>query len=199
MFKKTIPILICLTTLTGCISLFPDPGPAPDYVHLNPDFSKHGSKSSAVQIIVEEPSADSMHNSTNIIVANPPQQQKYKVAAGKEWFEKMPTFVQRDLVKAISNKGVIGVETSSKGIKADYVLLCNINKFLVSMANPEKPVVIIDADFSLVQAQGRKIVAKHSFVSSQESEEGFDNILKSFDYLYSDMLDDVSDWVINWK
>ena len=189
--------LIAILTLPGCISLIPDQGTPPEYIHLDPQL-KTGQTRHNMQVVVEEPSADLLHNSTKIIILSS-DQQNYKFAAGKEWHDRMPAFVQRDLVRAISAKGLLGVGTPINGLKPDYILSGDINKFLVSTQNPDQPRVEIEADFYLMKIPGRQIIARKNFSGSMESAKGFTNIAKSFDLVYSDMLDNIASWVVERK
>lgn len=192
--KNKICLLLLILILPGCISLLPESGNPSEYIHLNPQLIAAGQKCNK-QVVVDEPTADLLHNSTKIIII-PQDQQQYKFAMGKEWHERMPTFVQRDIIKAISAKGLLGVGTPSMGIKPDYILVSTINKFLVSTHNPNQPQVMIEADFSIVNMPGRQVIAHKTFTRSQATAKGFNNIIKGFECAYSDMLNDVSDWVI---
>ena len=185
--------MMFMVTLTGCISLLPEAGPAPEYVSLNPDLPTNKASKHNFQIIIEEPTADILHNSNKIVVLNC---QQYKFAEGKEWSERLPIFVQRDIVKAISKKGLLGVGIPANGLKPNYILLSNISKFLVATKDHDHPKVLIEADFSLMQIPSRKIVARKHFSGSEVSAKGFGNILKGFNVVYENMLDEVSDWVI---
>lgn len=125
--------------LTGCSTNLIGPPPAPQIYVLRPDFpTVTNAPMVSWQLVVSVPTAPESLDTERIALERAPNTMDYY--ANSQWPDRVPLLVQSLLVEAFEKSGRINaVGRESAGIRADYVLECEIRDFSAHYAVVDNP------------------------------------------------------------
>ena len=182
--------------LTGCLSLFPDPGePAQLYV-LTPK-STFSEKLPVVdwQLGVEMPYATAALDTSRVAVLKDGLVLDY--FSDVNWESRAPQMVQNLLIESFDNTGVIvGVGRTSTGLRPDFILKSDLREFQANyFKDTATPKVRVHLGVKVIKMPERIIVAAHHFDVWKDCKSGkFVDIVHAFD----DALGKVQKNIVVW-
>lgn len=157
-------VLATLAGLGGCVSLLPDPKPAPtvyrlavlegDAVTANPD---------AKVINIEYPTAPRALNGTDIILS--PDGRRLTAAAQANWAEAVPSMLRNTLIEVLTqDPDMIGMIPRGS-TRVQYRLNIDIRRFEAVFENGEDaaPVAMVRLNLSLTDTSSRQLIGSHTF------------------------------------
>jgi len=92
MISRKLIMLAMVASLSACVSVLPDPAPAPSVYRLGSNFTPVQQSAAAELVRVDRPTASKIFNSSDIVVTDGGQ--KLSVVAETSWAEAMPVLIQ---------------------------------------------------------------------------------------------------------
>jgi len=158
-------LLIALTvsvSLSACLSVLPDPAPAPSVYRLETSTQLADKTPNAEIIRVDRPSATQVFNSTNIVVTR--GDQKLSSVAMAKWSEATPIIIQNAMIDSLAGSSeFIGLIPTS-GARTTTRLHLTVKNFEASFDNgPESaPLAVVQYSVTYARADDRKLIGTHS-------------------------------------
>jgi cholesterol transport system auxiliary component len=192
---KIFPLLVALALLSGCGNLLaPSGDPAKLYMLHAPAQVTTNAPQARWQLLIAAPDAPLDLNNARIAVAPTPDRIDYY--ANVSWSDRPPAVLQELLLQSFDRSGRIGaVQRQSGGLKADFILTCDIQDFQVE-SSPE-PVAHISLTARLVRTRDRAIVASKKFEASTPAGGNFDGAIAAFDAGLQTVLPQMVDWTLS--
>ncbi len=192
---KIFPLLAVVALLPGCGNLLAPSGePAKLYMLHAPAQVTTNAPRAQWQLLIAAPDAPLDLNNSRIAVAPTPDRIDYY--ANVSWSDRPPALLQELLLQSFDRSGRIGaVQRQSGGLKADFILTCDIQDFQVE-SSPE-PVAHIGVMARLVRTRDRTIVASRKFESSSPAGGNFDGAIAAFDAGLQTVLPQMIDWTLS--
>jgi cholesterol transport system auxiliary component len=192
---KVFPLLAALALLSGCGNLLaPSGDPAKLYMLHAPAQITANAPQARWQLLIAAPDAPLDLNNSRIAVAPTPDRIDYY--ANVSWSDRPPAMLQELLLQSFDRSGRIGaVQRQSGGLKADFILTCDIQDFQVE-SSPE-PVAHISLTARLVRTRDRTIVASKKFEASSPAGGNFDGAIAAFDAGLETILPQMVDWTLS--
>ncbi len=192
---KIFPLLAALALLSGCGSLLaPSGDPAKLYMLHAPAQVATNAPQARWQLLIAAPDAPLDLNNSRIAVAPTPDRIDYY--ANVSWTDRPPAMLQELLLQSFDRSGRIGaVQRQSGGLKADFILTCDIQNFQVESSS--EPVAHIGLTARLVRTRDRTIVASKRFDTSSPAGGNFDGAIAAFDAGLQTLLPQIVDWTLS--
>ena len=192
---KIFPLLAALALLSGCGNLLAPAGdPAKLYMLHAPAQVTTNAPPARWQLLIAAPDASLDLNNARIAVA--PTSSRIDYYANVSWADRPPAMLQELLLESFDRSGRIGaVQRQSGGLKADFILNCDLQDFQVETAG--QPVVHIGLTARLVRTRDRTIVASRKFESSSPAGGDFDGAIAAFDLDLQTLLPQIVDWTLS--
>ncbi len=194
---RLFPLIALMGLLTACSPgdlLKPSGEPAKLYMLHAPAQVAANAPQVRWQLLIAAPNAPLDLDNSRIAVAPTPSRVDYY--ANVSWADRPPAMLQELLLQSFDRSGRIGaVQRQSGGLKADFILNCDLQDFQVE-STPE-PVVHISLTAKLVRTRDRTIVASRRFESSSPAGGNFDGAIAAFDADLQTMLPQIVDWTLS--
>jgi cholesterol transport system auxiliary component len=192
---KIFPLLAALALLTGCSGLLaPSGSPAKLYTLNAPQQVATNAPQARWQLLIAEPSAPLDLNNSRIAIAPTPDRIDYY--ADVSWSDRPPAMLQELLLQSFDRSGRIGaVQRQNGGLKADFILTCDIQDFQVESS--PGPVAHVGLTARLVRTRDRTIVASRKFDISSPAGGDFDGAIAAFDTGLQSLLPQIVDWTLS--
>ena len=192
---KVLPLLAALALLTGCSGLLsPSGDPAKLYMLHAPAQVASGAPQARWQLLIAAPDAPLDLNNSRIAVAPTPDRIDYY--ANVSWSDRPPAMLQELLLQSFERSDRIGaVQRQSGGLKADFILTCDIQDFQVESSGT--PIAHIGLTARLVRTRDRTIVASKRFDVSSPAGGDFDGAVAAFDAGLQTILPRIVDWTLS--
>jgi cholesterol transport system auxiliary component len=194
---KVFSLLALLTLLTGCSPgdlLKPSGEPAKLYLLHAPAQLSTNAPQARWQLLIAAPDAPLDLDTARIAVSPAPDRIDYY--ANVSWSDRPPAMLQNLLLQSFDRSGHIGaVQRQSGGLKADFILTCDLQNFQVE-TSPE-PVAHIGFTARLVRARDRTIIASRKFEVSSPAGGDFDGAIAAFDTGLQTILPQIVDWTLS--
>lgn len=164
--KRLLPrlaLFILMAGLSACVSLLPDPGPAPARLQLTPVMPDRVTGETVnKQLAVALPLAGNDISTDGIALVFNDREVRY--LAGARWIGPAPQIFQLALIDSLSvASGLRGVAGESAGIVADARLLCDLRQFSLHYADPKgTPTAVLTANFRLLNLHNGSIMDTRS-------------------------------------
>lgn len=188
-FLTTVWLLIMSTLpLSGCISLFPESGPLPSQISLEPSVEK-SKFASKVVLQVLEPTAPLNLMGTKIAIkkVNEAGLTVYTTAQGQEWTQALPKLFERLMVDHFRSPSWPGVISASQSIPANYQLELDIRRFNIVLNQG----VEVEINAVLFNTSSNKIEASQTFAYTENSPHSFRAYVDTLNRLTGQFLRDI--------
>ena len=165
-----IKCLLLLLLLPSCMQLFPETDPKQKVLVLNPGPVVVADQPAVSwQLIIPRPTAAAYLNTSMIVVNDGSPAVEY--VGGAIWSDDVLDMTQDLLADAFLSSGKIrGVGKSVNTLKADYILLVDINEFGLQVgALPDQPKVVVEFTVQLVEAETRSSIAVKTFRQQEDA------------------------------
>lgn len=195
-----IRTLICVglfASLSGCVSILPDPEPAPSVYRLTNAVNPAVEKAlNAETIRVDRPTASQIYNSNDIVVSM--DGRKLSTVAQAKWSEVMPVIIQETLVDALAGtEQYIGLIPTS-GARTETRLHLAVKNFEANFDNgPEEvPLAIVQYRVTYADASNRKLLGTYSVRKTQRAtSKNVSSIVTAIEAANHDAILDIVDWL----
>ncbi len=170
MIPRKLILLGLAASLSGCLSVLPDPDPAPTLYRLNSNFTPAAQSAAAELVRVDRPAASQVFSTSDIVVSN--AEQKLSVVAKANWAESMPSLVQSTMIDALeASPRFIGL-TSTSGANTKTRLNLSIQNFEANFDNGQKnaPLAIVSYRVTYSNIANRKLLGTFTAKQTRRAE-----------------------------
>jgi cholesterol transport system auxiliary component len=192
---RVVPLFVALTLLSGCGGLLaPSGSPAKLYTLHAPAQVTSNAPQAHWQLLIAMPDARLDINNARIAVA--PTATRIDYFADVSWADRPPAMLQELLLESFDRSGRIGaVQRQGGGLKADFILNCDLQDFQVESL--PGAVVHVGLTARLVRTRDRTIVASRKFESSSPAGGDFDGAIAAFNADLQTLLPQIVDWTLS--
>lgn len=162
MMFRTLSILAATAGLSACVSILPDPAPAPTIYRLETSIAPSETSANAEIIRVDRPAATQIFNSSDIVVIQGGQ--KLSAIAQAKWSEATPVVIQDAMVDALQGSPqFIGLIPTS-GARTKTRLHLSVKNFEANFDNgPESaPLAVVQYRVTYARADDRSLLGTHT-------------------------------------
>ena len=162
MMSRLFLILTLSAGLSGCVSILPDPAPAPSVYRLASSVQPAPKIGNPETIRIDRPSATQVFNSTDIVVIR--DGQKLATIAQAKWSEATPVIIQNAMIDALEGSSkFIGLVPTS-GTRTSTRLHMTVKNFEASFDNgPDSaPLAVVQYRVTYTDAEDRKLMGTHT-------------------------------------
>ena len=162
MITRNIILLGLTASLSACVSIFPDPDPAPTVYRLSSNFAAVDQSAAAELVRVDRPTASKVFSSNEIVVAN--DGQKLSIVAEANWAEAMPTLIQSSLIDALGSSSRFVGLTATSGASTETRVNLAIQNFEANFDNgaDSAPLAVVSYRVTYTHAKDRKLLGTHT-------------------------------------
>jgi cholesterol transport system auxiliary component len=162
MMSRILLISAVSASLTACVSILPEPAPAPAVYRLATNTAPIDTNTNAEIIRVDRPAASQIFSSTDIVVTR--DGQKLSAIAQAQWSEVTPVVIQDAMIDALAGSSqFIGLIPTS-GARTETRLHLSIKNFEANFDNgPESaPLAVVQYRVTYARADDRSLLGTHS-------------------------------------
>ena len=194
---KALTLILVTSVLGACVSVLPEPEPAPTVYRLAIPVHPSVDKSeSPITINVERPDAPAMLSGHDIVVS--PDGRRLSTAAGAIWEAPIPQLLRSAVVDTLAdNSRLVGVIPKGS-TRVPYRLNMDIRRFEAVFDHGEQaaPNCIVHLNVSLTETKGRKIVGAHTiYVERRAAGRNISSIVAAQDLATKAAMDDLETWL----
>lgn len=171
--KLSALAMIGVLTLSGCISLLPEPAPAPSIYRLSGDDAEMVKRTGSHAILIRKPEAPTALKGPEITLS--PDGRRIAYAENAEWEAPIPYIVQQTLIDGFAGSELLHPVVTTSGVRADYAITISVRSFEAVFINGEKnapeSTVVLTAtltDMSERGLLGSKTVSKRKLANARE-------------------------------
>lgn len=160
---------VATIALSGCVSVLPDPDPAPVVYRLQSRAQPAAPVANPQVIRIDRPIASQIYNSNDIVVSM--SGQNLSAVAQANWSDAMPSTVQSAFVDAVSASGQFTALLPSSGARADTRLNVTIQNFEANFDQGEQsaPLAIVQYRIAYTRADDRELLGTLSVRKTQRA------------------------------
>lgn len=161
MMSRTLIILTTAASLSGCLTLLPDPSPAPSVYRLDTTVQLANKAATAEIIRVDRPTSPQIFNANDIVVTQ--DGQKLSTIAQAKWSEATPNVIQNAMIDALgSSSRFIGMSPMS-GAQTKTRLHLEVKNFEANFDNgPQSaPMAVVQYRVTYARADDRSLIGTH--------------------------------------
>ena len=149
-------------SLSGCLSILPDPAPAPAVYRLASSAQPADKLANAEHIRVDRPTTTQVFNSNNIVVTQ--DGQKLSSIAKAKWSQATPDLIQQSMISALESSPQFVGLVSINGAKTETRLHLYVKNFEANFDNGSESAPLAVVQFRVTYARGmdRKLLGTHS-------------------------------------
>jgi len=162
MISRVLITLMFSVSLSACVSILPDPEPAPAVYRLGVSAQSVESVPDAEIIRIDRPAATQIFNSTDIVVTQ--DGQKLSAIAQSKWSEVMPVIIQNTMVEALEGSSQFVGLIPTSGARTKTRLHLSIKNFEANFdQGPESsPLAIVQYRVTYARADDRRLLGTYS-------------------------------------
>jgi len=155
-------ILALSASLSACVSILPDPAPAPSVYRLASNSNAVAAAANAEIVRIDRPSSTQIFNSSDIIVTE--NGQKLSVVAQAKWSEATPIIIQNAIIESLEGSSQFVGLIPTSGARTQTRLHLVIKNFEANFDNglESAPLAIVDYRVTYARADDRKLLGTHS-------------------------------------
>jgi len=159
---RPLMIIALSASLSACVSILPDPAPAPSVYRLASGVNAVTAAANAEIIRIDRPSSTQIFNSSDIVITE--DGQKLSAVAQAQWSEATPIIIQNTMIGALEGSSQFVGLMPTSGARTETRLHLVIKNF---EANFDKglesaPLAIVDYRVTYARADDRKLIGTHS-------------------------------------
>ncbi len=158
------------SSLAACVSILPDPAPAPAVYRLSTSVQPAQKATDAEIIRVDRPASTQIFNTNDIVVTH--DGQKLSAVAQANWAEVTPIVIQGTMIDALSGSpDFIGLIPTS-GARTKTRLHLSIKNFEANFDNgPDSaPMAVVQYRVTYARADDRKLLGTHIVRETRRAE-----------------------------
>jgi len=161
MIARPLFILAATLGLSSCLSLLPDPAPAPSVYRLQASVEPAQKAVNAEIIRVDRPTASQIFSSSDIIVTDGGQ--KLSTIAKAKWAETTPDLIQGAMIEALAGSSKFIGLTPTTGTRTKTRLHLVVKNFEAKFDNgPESaPLAVVEYNVTYANAVDRSLLGTH--------------------------------------
>jgi len=200
--KQMVQCVLSLTIaggLTGCVSLLPEPSPAPTVYRLTVPQSLASNETTSSPVVnIEYPTSSRALGGTNIVLS--PDGRRLTSAAGASWAEAVPSMLRNSLIDTLARDGnIIGVIPKGS-TRVPYRLNTDIRRFEAVFDKGEEaaPNVTVQINVALTDTQTRQLMGVETITKqARATMKSVSSIVEAKDRATQDAMDEISAWLTN--
>jgi len=195
---KSVLILSILAglSLSACVSILPDPAPAPAVYRLQSSLTSIAKAPNPETIRIDRPSANQIFNSNDIVVTM--DGQKLSAVAQANWAEVTPLVIQETLVDALgASRSFIGLIPTS-GARTETRLHLSINHFEANFDNGpgSAPLATVEYRLTYARADDRKLLGTETVRQTERADSiAVTDIVAAMEQANDKAMRDIVDWL----
>jgi ABC-type uncharacterized transport system auxiliary subunit len=180
-------LTIATLNLSGCISLLPSAGPAPDLITLNPQL-ENAHISSSKSLLIDEPTGPIIYDGTKIVIQkeSPSGLTSFTYAKEEQWAERLPKMIQRAMIDHLKSPQWPTVMDGTMSLAADYRMFVEIRKFQIRMPD----LVEVSMSLTIINSQDQKILTTKTLNYSIKCENTVTSYIQAFNKATAQLLQD---------
>jgi len=162
MISRVLLTLVVSASLSACVSILPDPAPAPSVYRLATSAAPAETQTDAEVIRVDRPSATQIFNTTDIVVTQ--DGQKLSAIAQAKWSEVTPVIIQDAMIDALAGSSqFIGLIPTS-GARTQTRLHLSVKNFEANFDDgPESaPLAVVEYRVTYARADDRSLLGTYT-------------------------------------
>lgn len=183
-------------TLSGCMSLLPDPAPADTIYRLSAANEGVPQSPDAKVIRIDRPKAASILQGQDVIIS--PDGRRLASAAQAKWAESIPDMIQNSFVDILAERsGLVGVVPSS-GARTDTRVHLTIKSFEARFDQGEMsaPIAVVHYAATLSNASTRNLLGTFDVKKTvRASDIRVSTIVEAMDRANQQALNAITDWL----
>ncbi|NNC36854.1 MAG: hypothetical protein EX271_07360 [Acidimicrobiales bacterium] len=195
---RVLSVIALGVIMSGCVSLLPDPSPAPTIYRLSVPQSLEDSRASSDNVVnIEYPTAPRGLSGTDIVLS--PDGRRLTSAAQANWAEAVPSMVRNSLIDTLARDGqVIGVIPKGS-TRVPYRLNTDLRRFeaVFDQGEDAAPNIVVQINVALTDTKTRQIIGVHTV--TKETRAGMrtvSSIVDAKDRATREAMDDISAWLV---
>lgn len=183
-------------TLSGCMSLLPDPAPADTIYRLSAANEGVPQSPDAKVIRIDRPKAASIFQGQDVVVS--PDGRRLASASQAKWAESIPDMIQNSFVDILAERsGLVGVVPSS-GARTDTRVHLTIKSFEARFDQGEgnAPIAVVHYAATLSNASNRNLIGTYDVKKTVRSSDiRVSTIVDAMDRANQQALTAITDWL----
>ena len=199
MFRLLLTLGLAVS-LSACLSLLPNPAPAPSVYRLESTPSPVAKAADAEIIRVDRPAATQIFNTTAIVVMQ--GDQKLSTIAQAQWAEASPIIIQSTMIDALEGSSkFVGIMPTS-GARAATRLHLSVKNFEANFDNgPESaPLANVQYRITYARADNRDLIGTHSVRQTVRAESiNVSSIVAAMTQANEAAMNDIVSWLESQK
>lgn len=194
---RALSVISILVLSTGCLSLLPEPSPAPTVYRLTVPQSLSSNAAPPGKVInIEYPTAPRVLSGTNIVLS--PDGRRLTSAVAANWAEAIPSMLRDFLIDTLARDGqVIGVVPKGS-TRVPYRLNIDLRRFEAVFDQGEEaaPNTIVQINVALTDTKTRQLVGVHSVTKQMRAGiKSVSSIVEAKDKSTREAMDEISIWL----
>lgn len=197
-------LFLLVLSLSGCVSLLPEPAPRPKSIPFNPQIipcsSRTQEDSPKIALVIERPLASQPFDSKRLII-NRENEQGLSILeplADVEWNDRLPLLVQKGLISGFEKSGRVGgVGEAEEDFRADFSLQTSLKKAEIFLRGNTQHEIHIEASVRLVSKKDRKAIAQRTFKrilpGAQRTQK---SLIGAYEKAFSLLIRDIVSWTL---
>jgi len=189
------PLMISALLCASCVSLLPEPAPAPSIYRLTQSPVSAEPISGAPSLRIAVPDAETALQGADVVVS--PDGRRLAFAAGARWSQPIPELLQDAAMQSLAQSGNLITITPPTVVRADYTLEPVIRAFEASFDRGEEapPLAKIRILVTLTDMKSRQVIAKKEFYGEQRATEvRVTSIVNALDSLTQTVMAEMAVW-----
>ncbi|MBI1365378.1 MAG: hypothetical protein GC153_05415 [Alphaproteobacteria bacterium] len=188
---------IAALTLGACVSVLPKaPPPAPRFLIEPVAFGDEQGPRVGWSLIVEDPNATRVYDTTKIALLRQPGQVEYY--ANGEWADRAPRLFQTALIRSFENSGrILNVGDPATLTGADFVLQTDIRAMNAVYDGGGAPTAVFAVYARLADRTGKAVAARLFDEQVAASADEIDDIASAFDQAIEAALKEMTAWTFD--
>ena len=194
---RAIAMSSVVVLATGCVSLLPEPSPAPTVYRLSvPQSLGTNAAPSSKVVNIEYPTAPRALGGTNIVLS--PDGRRLTSAAQASWAEAVPSMLRNALIDTLARDGqVIGVIPKGS-TRVPYRLNIDLRRFeaVFDQGEDAAPNIVVQINVALTDTQTRKLMGVHTVTEQTRARiKSVSSIVEAKDQAAKEAMDSISKWL----
>ena len=183
-------------SLSGCVSLLPEPAPSGTVYRLSTAKQSVPQTANPFVVRVDRPSVSNVFETTDIIVS--PDGRRLASASGAEWAELIPVMIQNSFVDVLGQfPNLVGVIPSS-GARTDTRLHLTVKNFEAQFdqGSTSAPLAVVHYSVTLSNASNRNLLGSFDIRKAIRAKEvRVSSIVDAMDNANQQALEEIAEWL----
>lgn len=196
MMSRLLPVLVLSASLSGCLSILPDPTPAPSVYRLTTQAQPVDKSATAELIRIDRPTATHVFNSSNIVVTK--KGQKVSTIAKAKWSQATPDLIQESLISALEGSSQFVGLVSISGAQTETKLHLYVKNFEADFDNgsDNAPLAIVEYRVTYAQGADRKLLGTYTIRKTRRASSiNVSSIVSAIEQANDAAMSDIVTWL----